>query len=145
MQIALIREKALMRRRIFDSEGHACFITFSCFRRWRLLDDKQAKGIVIHFGPVKEPGAQLPWLCDNARACSRTPLLQRARTTQHLYEPVKPPFVNGTEKIVPGSIECLWGQGGPERAPCGSQSTMFLMCFPTLKPGKSSITCITTR
>ena len=53
MQITLIWEKALMRRRIFDSEGHAYFVTFSCFRRRRLLDDKQAKGIVIHFLSVQ--------------------------------------------------------------------------------------------
>ncbi|MGV8074548.1 MAG: transposase [Syntrophobacteraceae bacterium] len=38
-----------MRRQIFDKEGHAYFVTFSCFRRRRLLDDNQAKGIVIHF------------------------------------------------------------------------------------------------
>ncbi|MFZ2448275.1 MAG: transposase [Syntrophobacteraceae bacterium] len=38
-----------MRRRIFDNEGHAFFVTFSCYRRRRLLDDNQAKGIVIHF------------------------------------------------------------------------------------------------
>lgn len=38
-----------MRRRIFDSEGHAHFVTFSCYRRRRLLDDKQAKGIVVRF------------------------------------------------------------------------------------------------
>jgi hypothetical protein len=38
-----------MRRRIFDNEGHAYFKTFPCYRRQRLLDDSQAKGIVIHF------------------------------------------------------------------------------------------------
>jgi putative transposase len=38
-----------MRRRIFDNEGHAFFVAFSCYRRRRLLDDNQAKGVVIHF------------------------------------------------------------------------------------------------
>jgi putative transposase len=34
-------------RRIYDSEGHAQFVTFSCYRRRRLLDDDQCKRIVI--------------------------------------------------------------------------------------------------
>ncbi|MEX1096786.1 MAG: transposase [Planctomycetales bacterium] len=34
-------------RRIFDSEGHAQFVTFSCYRRRRLLDDDRCKRIVI--------------------------------------------------------------------------------------------------
>jgi len=42
-----------MRRRIFDNEGHAYFLTFSCYRRQRLLDDSRAKGIVIHFLSVQ--------------------------------------------------------------------------------------------
>ena len=39
----------MMRRRIFDDEGHAYFVTFSCYRRRRLLDEDRAKRIVIHF------------------------------------------------------------------------------------------------
>jgi putative transposase len=39
----------MMRRRVFDGEGHACFVTFSCYKRRRLLDENRAKGIVIHF------------------------------------------------------------------------------------------------
>ena len=42
-----------MGRRIFDNEGHGFFVTFSCYRRRRLLDDNQAKGIVIHFLSVQ--------------------------------------------------------------------------------------------
>lgn len=38
-----------MRRRIFDKENHAYFVTFSCYRRRRLLDNDRAKGIVVHF------------------------------------------------------------------------------------------------
>ncbi|MFZ2633188.1 MAG: transposase [Desulfosalsimonadaceae bacterium] len=38
-----------MRRKIFDKENHAFFVTFSCFRRRRLLDHDRAKGIVVHF------------------------------------------------------------------------------------------------
>ena len=38
-----------MRRKIFDSEGHAHFVTFSCYKRRMLLDDDRAKGIVVHF------------------------------------------------------------------------------------------------
>jgi putative transposase len=38
-----------MRRKIFDRENHAYFVTFSCYRRRRILDDDQAKQIVIHF------------------------------------------------------------------------------------------------
>jgi REP element-mobilizing transposase RayT len=38
-----------MHRKIFDKESHAHFVTFSCYRRQRILDDDQAKRIVIHF------------------------------------------------------------------------------------------------
>jgi putative transposase len=38
-----------MERRVYDSEGHAHFVTFSCYKRRRLLDDDRAKGTVIHF------------------------------------------------------------------------------------------------
>jgi len=38
-----------MHRKIFDKENHAHFITFSCYRRQRILDDDQAKRVVIHF------------------------------------------------------------------------------------------------
>ena len=34
-------------RRIFDNEGHAQFVTFSCYRRRRLLDDDRCKRCVI--------------------------------------------------------------------------------------------------
>jgi len=36
-------------REVFDIGGHAHFVTFSCYRRRRLLDDNRAKSIVIHF------------------------------------------------------------------------------------------------
>ena len=36
-----------MRRRIYDKEGHAHFITFSCYKRRRLLDDDRAKRAVL--------------------------------------------------------------------------------------------------
>jgi putative transposase len=38
-----------MPRKIFDNENHAHFVTFSCYRRQRILDDDQAKQIVMHF------------------------------------------------------------------------------------------------
>jgi len=38
-----------MGRKVFDSEGHAHFVTFSCYRRRKILDDDRAKGIVVHF------------------------------------------------------------------------------------------------
>lgn len=38
-----------MPRKIFDRENHAHFVTFSCYRRQRILDDDQAKRIVIHY------------------------------------------------------------------------------------------------
>lgn len=38
-----------MRRKIIDDQNHACFVTFSCYRRRHLLDHNQAKQIVIHF------------------------------------------------------------------------------------------------
>ena len=38
-----------MRRKLFDSENHAYFVTFSCYRRRKILDHAQAKQIVIHF------------------------------------------------------------------------------------------------
>jgi len=38
-----------MGRKVYDLEGHAHFITFSCYRRRRVLDDDRAKGIVVNF------------------------------------------------------------------------------------------------
>jgi len=40
---------AAVERKAFDIGGHAHFVTFSCYKRRRLLDDNRAKGIVIHF------------------------------------------------------------------------------------------------
>ena len=37
----------MSRRRIYDAEGHAQFVTFSCQRRRRLLDHPRAREIVI--------------------------------------------------------------------------------------------------
>jgi putative transposase len=37
----------LMRRRIYDDENFAHFVTFSCFHRRRLLDHDQAKQIIV--------------------------------------------------------------------------------------------------
>jgi putative transposase len=39
----------IMERKVLDLRGHAHFITFSCYKRRRLLDDDRAKGIVAHF------------------------------------------------------------------------------------------------
>ena len=36
-----------MRRRIYDDERHAQFVTFSCYRRRRLLDHDRCKRIVL--------------------------------------------------------------------------------------------------
>ena len=38
-----------MRRKIFDNLNHAYFVTFSCYKRRRLLDSDRAKGMVVHF------------------------------------------------------------------------------------------------
>ena len=38
-----------MGRKVFDLRAHAHFVTFSCYKRRRLLDDDRAKGIVVHF------------------------------------------------------------------------------------------------
>jgi putative transposase len=38
-----------MRRRIIDDNRHAFFVTFSCYRRRKLLDDDRAKGAVVHY------------------------------------------------------------------------------------------------
>jgi putative transposase len=35
------------RRRIYDREGHAHFVTFSCYRRRRLLDHDRARAVVL--------------------------------------------------------------------------------------------------
>jgi putative transposase len=35
------------KRRIYDQERHAHFVTFSCYRRRRLLDDDRAKRILL--------------------------------------------------------------------------------------------------
>jgi len=37
-----------MERKVYDIEGHAHFITFSCYKRRRFLDDNRAKCIVVH-------------------------------------------------------------------------------------------------
>ena len=37
----------MSKRRIYDSELHAFFITFSCYHRRRLLDHERAKNIVV--------------------------------------------------------------------------------------------------
>jgi putative transposase len=42
-----------LRRKVLCGEGHAYFVTFSCAKRRRLLDDDQAKGIVIHYLAVQ--------------------------------------------------------------------------------------------
>jgi putative transposase len=34
---------------VLDTEGHVHFLTFSCYKRRRLLDDERAAGIVMHF------------------------------------------------------------------------------------------------
>ena len=38
-----------MKRKIYDSEGHAHFVTFSCYRKRKHLDHNRAKGIVVHY------------------------------------------------------------------------------------------------
>jgi hypothetical protein len=40
-------------RKVLCGEGHAYFVTFSCAKRRRLLDDDQAKGVVIHYRAVQ--------------------------------------------------------------------------------------------
>ena len=42
-----------MNRKLFENEGHAYFVTFSCYRRRKLLNDDKAKRIVIHFLSVQ--------------------------------------------------------------------------------------------
>jgi putative transposase len=37
----------MARRKIYDRDRHAHFVTFSCYRRRRLLDDDRAKRIVL--------------------------------------------------------------------------------------------------
>jgi len=37
----------MVTKRVYDREGHAHFVTFSCFRRRRLLDHDRAKRIVL--------------------------------------------------------------------------------------------------
>jgi putative transposase len=37
----------MSRKRTYDREGHAHFVTFSCYRRRRLLDHDLAKRIVL--------------------------------------------------------------------------------------------------
>ena len=37
----------MVRKRTFDREGHAHFVTFSCYRRRRLLDHDRAKRVVL--------------------------------------------------------------------------------------------------
>ncbi len=44
-----VSRAAAMERKIFDLKGHAHFVTFSCYKRRKILDDNRAKGVVIHF------------------------------------------------------------------------------------------------
>lgn len=37
----------MRRRRIYGEEGHVHFVTFSCYKRGRLLDEDRAKRVVI--------------------------------------------------------------------------------------------------
>jgi putative transposase len=37
----------MAKRRIYDQDRHAYFVTYSCYRRRRLLDDDRAKGMVL--------------------------------------------------------------------------------------------------
>ena len=37
----------MAKRRVYDQERHAYFVTYSCYRRRRLLDDDRAKRIVL--------------------------------------------------------------------------------------------------
>jgi putative transposase len=37
----------MVTKRTFDREGHAHFVTFSCYRRRRLLDHDRAKNVVL--------------------------------------------------------------------------------------------------
>ncbi len=37
----------MVTKRTFDREGHAHFVTFSCYRRRRLLDHDRAKKVVL--------------------------------------------------------------------------------------------------
>jgi putative transposase len=37
----------MVRKRTYDREGHAHFVTFSCYRRRRLLDHDRAKRVVL--------------------------------------------------------------------------------------------------
>ena len=37
----------MAKRRIYDSQRHAYFVTYSCYRRRRLLDDDRAKRVVL--------------------------------------------------------------------------------------------------
>ena len=39
----------LPRRRVCDGDAHAHFVTFSCYKRRRLLDDDRSKAIVVDF------------------------------------------------------------------------------------------------
>ena len=37
----------MAKRRVYDDEGHAQFVTFSCYRRRRLLDDDRGRQVVV--------------------------------------------------------------------------------------------------
>jgi putative transposase len=51
----------MAKRRIYDSEGHAQFVTFSCYHRRRLLDHDRCKRIVI--GTLGSQLAQQNGIC----------------------------------------------------------------------------------
>jgi len=46
-QIRLLPDARMPKRRVYDNERHAQFITFSCYKRRKLLDTDRAKRIVI--------------------------------------------------------------------------------------------------
>ncbi len=134
-----------MRRRIFDREGHACFVSFSCFRRRRLLDDKQAKGIVIHFLSVQlknQGGNCLGFVIMPDHVHALVHFNEQGQLSIFMNQ-WKRSSSMGLKRLYRGVLSAYGG--GPERPHVAATSTMFLMCFPKLKPGKSSITCTTTR
>ena len=56
-------------RKIYDEEGHAHYLTFSCYRRRRILNDDIHKKIVIGLNPVRAGLVVKPedWLYSFAR------------------------------------------------------------------------------
>jgi putative transposase len=83
-----------MRRKLFDSENHAYFVTFSCYRRRKILDHDRAKQIVIHYLVAQlnnQSGTCTGFVIMPDHVHANYPF-SKGWIIEHFYEPVETPI-----------------------------------------------------